>query len=113
MVMARLHKHKHQKAQKVLAIRKQAMPLLIDRLVYVAAIVEPLFSLPQSYQIYSDKSAVSTSILTWIGFEVMSLIWIWYAIIHKERTILIYQGLFFIIDGSVLIGAIYYGGKLF
>jgi uncharacterized protein with PQ loop repeat len=108
-----LHRHKHQKAQKTLAIKKAVQPRLVDRLVYLAAIVEPLFSLPQAYQIYHDKAAMNVSILSWIGFEVMTLIWLWYGITHKEKMILIYQGLFFVIDGSVLIGAIYYGGNLF
>ena len=79
----------------------------------MAAIVEPLFSLPQAYQIYHDQAATSVSILSWLGFELMTLIWLWYGVVHKEKMILIYQGLFFIIDGSVLVGAIYYGGKLF
>jgi uncharacterized protein with PQ loop repeat len=96
-----------------LTVKKAARPLLVDRLVYLAAIVEPLFSLPQAYQIYHNRAAVSVSILSWIGFEVMTLIWLWYGIVHKEKMILVYQGLFFIIDGSILVGAIYYGGTLF
>jgi uncharacterized protein with PQ loop repeat len=111
--MTRLHLHKHQKAQKALVIKKVVAPKLIDRLIYVAAIVEPLFSLPQAYQIYSQGAAANVSILTWAGFEIMALIWIWYGIVHREKMILIYQGLFFVIDGSVLIGAIYYGASLF
>lgn len=110
--MSTLHRHKHQKTQKALVVKKVIKPKLVDRLTYMAAIVEPLFSLPQAYQIYHDKSAGSVSILSWLGFEAMTLIWLWYGIVHKEKMILIYQGLFFIIDGSVLIGAIYYGGKL-
>lgn len=58
---------------------------IIDRLVYLTTIVEPLFSLPQAYQIYHDKVAVSVSILAWFGF--MTLIWLWYGIVHKEKMI--------------------------
>lgn len=108
-----LHRRKHQEARKVLLISKATNPRIIDRLVYVAAIVEPLFSLPQAYQIYNAKAAVNVSILSWLGFEIMTIIWLWYGIAHKDKMILIYQGLFFIIDGSVLVGAIYYGGKLY
>ena len=112
-LVSTLHRYNHQKAQKTLIVKKVFKPKLIDRLVYLAAIVEPLFSLPQAYLIYHDKSAVSVSILAWLGFESMTLIWLWYGIVHKEKMILIYQGLFFVIDGAVLIGAIYYGGKLY
>jgi uncharacterized protein with PQ loop repeat len=111
--MTSFHRHKHQKARKILTVKKAIKPKIVDRLVYLAATVEPLFSLPQAYQIYHDKAAANVSILSWLGFEIMTLIWLWYAIVHKEKLILLYQGLFFIIDGSVLVGAIYYGGKLF
>lgn len=110
--MASFHAHKHQKARKTLAVKKTKHAKLVDRLIYFAAIVEPLFSLPQAYQIYHSRSAASVSILSWLGFEVMTLIWLWYGIVHREKTILIYQGLFFIIDGSVVIGAFLYGGSL-
>ena len=103
---------KHQKAKKTIAIKKASRPMLVDRLTYLAAIVEPLFSLPQAIELYRNKSAGSVSILAWLGFECMTLIWIWYGIVHKDKMILIYQTLFFVIDGSVLAGAIYYGGKL-
>jgi len=111
-VMARFNKHKHQKAQKTLAVKKQRKPKFIDRLVYVAAIVEPLCSLPQAYAVWSTRSAGSVSILSWLGFVVMGAIWVWYAIVNREKIVLIYQGMFFIIDSVVLVGAIVFGGKL-
>lgn len=110
--MSTFHRHKHQKAHKALVVKKAVKQKFVDRLIYLAAIVEPLFSLPQAYQIYHDKAAANVSILSWFGFEVMTLIWLWYGIVHKEKMILIYQGLFFVIDGSVLAGAMYYGGHL-
>lgn len=79
-----------------------------DRLIYVVAIVEPLFSLPQAYQIYHDKAAANVSILSWAGFEAMTLIWVWYGVVTRDTKVLVYQGLFFVIDGSVLFGAIHF-----
>lgn len=107
-MMTRLHRPTH-KAKKVLEIRKRASSRLVDRLVYLAAIVEPLFSIPQAYQIYHERAAANVSVLSWLGFEIMTLIWLWYGVVHKEKMILIYQGLFFIVDGSVLVGAVYFG----
>jgi len=42
----------------------------------------------------------------------MGLVWVWYAIVNREKIVLIYQGMFFIIDSAVLVGAIVFGGKL-
>lgn len=107
-----MSQHKHKAVRKVIAIKKTDKPKLIDRLVYLVAIVEPLFSLPQAYQIYHARAAANVSVLSWLGFECMTLIWLWYGLVHRDKTILIYQGLFFVIDGAVLVGAIYYGGAL-
>lgn len=103
----------HRKHRKTIQIKNRANSNLVDRLVYLAAIIEPLFSLPQAYNIFHHKAAANVSILSWLGFEVMTLIWLWYGFVHKEKMIVIYQGLFFIIDGAVLVGAIYYGGPLY
>ncbi|MCA9326468.1 hypothetical protein KC976_02615 [Candidatus Saccharibacteria bacterium] len=101
----------HHKLKKVIQVREASKPRFIDRATYFAAIVEPLLTLPQAYQVFSTKSAHDINILSWIGFEIMALVWIWYAIVHRERIVFIYQVLFFIIDGSVLAGAILYGGR--
>lgn len=111
--MSKYHRHVHQKAHRTLIVKKVVKPKLIDRLVYFAAVVEPMFSLPQAYQIFHEKSAGSVSILAWAGFQCMTAIWFWYGVAHKQKMIIIYQGLFFIVDGFILGGAIYYGGKWF
>ncbi len=111
--MSKYHRHKHQKSRRIFLVKKAIKPKLIDRLVYFAAVVEPMFSFPQAYQIFHEKSAGSVSILAWVGFQCMTAIWLYYGIVHKEKMIIIYQGLFFIIDGFILGGAVYYEGKWF
>ncbi len=101
----------HHRSHKVIEIKSKKHPLFIDRLIYIAAIVEPLFSLPQAYRIFSTGSAGDISLLSWTGFEFMTAIWIWWAIVHKDKMVLIYQGLFLIIDGSILVGAMMYGAS--
>lgn len=91
--------------------QKPKKELFIDKIILIAAIVEPLFTLPQVILIFRNKDASDISIITWLGFNLMTLIWIWYALIHKEKIVLIYQLLFFIINCFVIIGALVYGGQ--
>jgi len=91
--------------------QKPKKELFIDKIILIVAIVEPLFTLPQVILIFRNKDASDVSIITWLGFNLMTLIWIWYAIIHKEKIVLIYQLLFFIINCFVIIGALIYGGQ--
>jgi uncharacterized protein with PQ loop repeat len=110
--MASANKHHSRRSRKTLIVKAQTKPKFVDRLTYMAAIVEPLCSIPQAYTVWHGRSAGSISILSWGAFQIMTLVWIWYAVAHHDRMIFIYQSLFFIIDGAVLVGAVCFGGKL-
>jgi uncharacterized protein with PQ loop repeat len=110
-IMTRIHRHKKQKQHRVLVAQKKTKPRLVDRLTYVAAIVEPIITLPQVYQIFRDRSASGVSISAWIGYELLTLVWLWYGIVHKERMIIIYSALYAVVQLGVILGALLYGGK--
>lgn len=89
---------------------KQKQKSFVDKLIIFVAVLEPLCTLPQAIEIFRSRDASGISILTWVGFNVLTTIWIWYAIVHKEKIVLIYQSLFFIFDSLLIVGAIIYGG---
>lgn len=92
------HKHRHQKS------------FFVNKIIFAAAIIEPLFTLPQAYIIFKNQNAADVSLTTWIGFNILTIIWIWYSIVNKEKVVLVYQGLYFIFNTLVIIGALIYGG---
>jgi uncharacterized protein with PQ loop repeat len=96
-------------AQKKHAKKKWGQKEISEKMVYVAAIVEPIITIPQAYVIFKDQTAAGVALSSWIGYQLLTLVWIWYAIVHKERLILVYQGLFLIIQAFVIVGAIMYG----
>lgn len=104
--MARSHKKLQAKHGKPRTNTK-----LIDQLTYIAAIVEPIITLPQAYQIFRDRSAAGVSISAWIGYEALQMIWLWYGIVHKDKAIIIYSILYAVVQAAVIFGAIMYGGK--
>ncbi len=105
--MSRLHRHQSVK-KRTLVVKKTKKPLLVDRLTFVAAIVEPLVTLPQAYVIFRDQTAAGVSLSTWLGYELLTIVWLWYGITHKEKMILIYQGLFMVVQTIVIVGGIIY-----
>ena len=109
--MTKYHKHTHQKKQRVLISKKQTKPKTVDRLTYIAAVVEPIITIPQAVIIFRDQTAAGVSLGSWIGFQILTAVWIWYAIVHKEKLILLYQGLFFIVQAFVIAGAVIYGAR--
>ncbi len=109
--MTKFLKHKHVKKRRTLIAAKKTNPLLVDRLTYIAAVVEPIITIPQAVIIFRDRTAAGISLSSWVGFEILTAIWIWYALVHKERLILVYQGLFFIVQAFVIAGAVIYGAS--
>jgi len=89
---------------------KQKRQSFLDKIIVIAAIAEPLCMLPQIIGIFRYKNASGISIFTWIGFDLLTMIWIWYAIVNKQKMVLLYQSLFCIFDTLLIVGAIVYGG---
>ncbi len=107
--MTKYHRHVAQKRHRVIQVKNKKNPLLVDRLVFAAAIIEPIITIPQAILIFQSETAEGISLSTWVGYQLLTMIWIWWAIVHKEKIIIIYQGLFFIIQGVVIAGGIIYG----
>ena len=108
--MPRFHSHKHLK-KRTLTVGKSKKPLFIDRATFVVAVLEPLVTIPQALTLFIQKTAAGVSLSTWVGYEILTLVWLWYAVVHKDRLILLYQGLFFLIQTVVIAGGLLYGAK--
>lgn len=89
--MTKYHRTVHSKKQKSLVVKNQANVKLVDRLTYLVAIIEPVVTLPQVYLIFRDKTAEGIAISSWIGYQLFTLVWLWYGIVHKEKVIVFYQ----------------------
>ncbi|MDN5819376.1 MAG: hypothetical protein L0H36_01440 [bacterium] len=82
---------------------------LINRMMMVASIIHPLTTVPQVYEIYSSQNATSVSLLTWLGFMVIGLIFLAYGLTHKLTPFIVNQIIWFVLDLIIIIGIILYG----
>ena len=90
---------------------KPKRKLFVDKIIFAAAIIEPIFTLPQAYVIFKNRNATDVSLVTWFGFNILTIIWLWYAIAHRDKVVLVYQGLFFVFNTLVIVGGLLYGGQ--
>ncbi|USN96715.1 MAG: hypothetical protein H6797_00750 [Candidatus Nomurabacteria bacterium] len=79
---------------------------VLYRLTLVAAVVQPLMTLPQAIQLYSSHDAHGLSLLTWFGYTSVGLVFLAYSIKYRLRPIIIQQTLWFILQSSVVVGIV-------
>lgn len=93
------------------AAKKSKKMLMIDRATYVAAIVEPIITIPQATTIFIHHTAAGISLTSWVGYEILTVVWVWYAYVHKDKLILIYNLMYFVIQTVIIFGGIMYGAR--
>ena len=81
----------------------------IDRLMMFASIVHPITAIPQVYTIYDTQDATGVSLLTWVGFMIIGLVFLSYGIVHKLKPYILNQIIWFVLDFFVVAGVLIYG----
>lgn len=76
----------------------------IYKLTIVAAFVQPLMTVPQVIQLYSTQSAAGLSLITWLGYALVGLVFLAYGIVNNLKPIYITQILWFSLQMSVVVG---------
>ena len=59
----------------------------VERIAFIAGIVQPVITLPQIIAIYSHKSAKDVSLTTWIGYLFFGIIFLLYGLYFNLRPI--------------------------
>ncbi|EKD93710.1 MAG: hypothetical protein ACD_28C00076G0002 [uncultured bacterium] len=98
----------HQKRKTARGHKKSKETCRFDHFMFVMAIVIPFSTFSQVLDIWLTKSADSVSMLTWSAYVFSSSCWLIYAIIHKERIIMINSTLWVLLDSMVVMGILVY-----
>ncbi|NBU33011.1 hypothetical protein EB118_07665 [bacterium] len=75
----------------------------IDRMMMLVGSLTPLATIPQIITIYSAQSVANVSLLTWILYDLSSVLFLSYAILHKLPPLIISSILWIIVDSAVVI----------
>lgn len=90
----------------MLTVKKEKETL--DYLVYFASILGPIMTVPQAWTIWSSQSATNVSLITWLTYAVLSVIWLVYGIFNKEKPLIILNFLLVTINIIIVAGIIVY-----
>ncbi len=78
---------------------------VLDRAMPILALFGPIALIPQVLQVLVLQDASDLSPFTWILWELLSVVWLIYGIVHKELPIIIGNGAYLVLH-AILIGAI-------
>lgn len=80
----------------------------VDKLIYPVAIMGPVMTIPQFINVWIGKDASGVSALSWFSYSVLSIVWLIYGLLHKEKPIIITSIIWIILDALIAIGALIY-----
>ncbi len=78
------------------------------RLTLIAAVVQPLTTIPQVYKLYTTHDVSSLSLFTWLGYALIGLIFLVYGIKYRLMPIAITQVIWFCLQMSIVVGILIY-----
>jgi uncharacterized protein with PQ loop repeat len=61
----------------------------LERLAYVAAILTPIFAVPQLLEIWISRDVSGVSLATWIAFLALSTFWAIYSVVHRAKPLMV------------------------
>ena len=87
---------------------KSKWAFLLDKMIYAVAVLGPLATIPQIWDLYTSKHADGVSPLTWAVFTLFSFPWLFYGLVHKENALVISSILWIVLDAIVVAQAVLY-----
>jgi uncharacterized protein with PQ loop repeat len=90
--------------QKIRYLGNASQQRKINAIVLAMGVVEPLFTLPQAYNIWVKHEVAGVSLVTWIFFTIAAIVWCFYGITINSRPLIISYALYTVFNGIVLIG---------
>ncbi len=82
---------------------------LSEKMALFAGVLQPMMTIPQVYKIYSTQDASGVSLITWVGYALLGLVFLVYGIMHDLKPIWITQIIWFSLQVLVVIGILMYG----
>lgn len=82
---------------------------LLDRAIYVVAIIGPIMTIPQVWNIWIGHQVAGISMISWATYLIAALFWLAYAIVHKEKPLIFTNTLWVILDTMIVVGLVIYG----
>jgi uncharacterized protein with PQ loop repeat len=103
------HKRKRTKHSSKRKRELKKFKSFLDKTVYFVALFGPIMTIPQVLKIWAEQSVAGLSLISWSAYCCVSLFWLTYGIVHREKPIIFSNVLWLITDTSIVVGILIYG----
>jgi len=97
----KVHPKKHTTSHK-------AAGKMFDKAMYVLALIAPAMTIPQLLEVWEHHKSAGVSVATWGAYTFVTFLWLTYGILHKEKQLILVNCLLFLLDGSIVIGVLFF-----
>lgn len=80
----------------------------VDKLMFAIAVLGPVVTLPQLFQILETKDVKGLSFFTWSMWSFFSLVWLVYGMLHKDLPLIVSQALYLAINTAIVFAILAY-----
>lgn len=85
-----------------------AFKRFLDKIMMGVALIGPLATLPQVYQVFMTQDTKGLSLVTWTVWVLLSCVWLVYGLLHKEMPIVLSNLIYIILQGAVVVAILMY-----
>jgi len=78
------------------------------RLTLVAAVAQPLITIPQVVVVYATHDVSGLSLFTWLGYALIGLVFLAYGVRYRLKPIALTQIIWFVLQMSIVVGILLY-----
>jgi len=82
---------------------------LVDKMIYVVIFVGPVMTIPQVFEIWVNKNVGGVSVISWLAYAFVSVFWLAYGLIHKEKPIILSSIAWIVLNLLVVAGVLLHG----
>ncbi|MCL4392762.1 PQ-loop domain-containing transporter [Patescibacteria group bacterium] len=94
------------KKKNILDVFRRREKTFFDYFMYVIGLSTSVVTLPQVYNVWILHNTSGISLISWLSYAILSVFWIIYGIIRKEKIVLFNSTGLFIVNFAVALGVI-------
>lgn len=83
--------------------------VFMDKAIYPVSLAGIVMTFPQIAKIWLDKDASGLSLVSWVAYLAITLFWLAYGVLHRERPIIFSSAIWIALYAVIISGIIIYG----